>query len=114
MKAGVIFLPTSPGGLESVKQVDPLDVVGERGVGHQGLVAVDVVHCKFERQLVHAHQLTLAGLKNTTCQHAENVDKGACFQMQFMCRALLEIQRLKCDNCIKKKTTDLNPVVSNH
>lgn len=78
IKAEVIFSPTSSGGLETVKQVDPLDVVGERGVGHQGLVAVDVVDCKFKCQLVHTHQLTLAGLENTACQHTENVTR-ACF-----------------------------------
>lgn len=55
MEAGVIFSPTSSGGLKAVEHVDPLDVVGERGVGHQGLVAVDVVDCKFKRQLVHTH-----------------------------------------------------------
>lgn len=68
----MIFSPTSSGGLKAVEQVDPLDVVGERGVGHQGLVAVDVVDCEFERQLVHAHQLTLAGLENTACQRTHN------------------------------------------
>lgn len=67
---GITFcdhFPTSPRSLKPVEQVDPLDVVGEGGVGHQGLVAVDVIHRKLERQLVHTHQLTFAGLENTTC-----------------------------------------------
>lgn len=59
--------PTSPRSLEPIEQVDPLDVVGEGGVGHQGLVAVDVIHRKLERQLVHTHQLTFTGLEYTTC-----------------------------------------------
>lgn len=67
-----MFSPTSSGGLEAVEQVDPLDVVGECGVGHQGLVAVDVVDRKLERQLVHADQLTLAGLENAACQHTQS------------------------------------------
>lgn len=47
--------PTSPRGLEAIKQVDPLDIVGESGVGDQGLVAVYVVYSKLEGQLIHAH-----------------------------------------------------------
>lgn len=47
--------PTSSGGLEAIKQVDPLYIVGEGGVGDQGLVAVYVVYSKLEGQLIHAH-----------------------------------------------------------
>lgn len=46
---------TSSRSLKAIKQVDPLDVVGESGVGHQGLVAVDVVYGKLKGQFVHAH-----------------------------------------------------------
>lgn len=48
-------LPTSPGSLKAIKEVDPLNVVGESGVGHQGLVAVYVVNSKLEGQLVRTH-----------------------------------------------------------
>lgn len=58
--------PTSSRSLEAVEQVDPLNVVGESGVGHQGLVAVYVIDSELERQLIHAHQLALPGLENTT------------------------------------------------
>lgn len=49
-----------------IMPIDPLDVVSERGVGHQRLVAVYVVHSKLEGQLIHTHQLTLSGLKYST------------------------------------------------
>lgn len=47
--------PTSSRSFEAIEQVDPLNVVGESGVGHQGLVAVYVIDSELERQLVHAH-----------------------------------------------------------
>lgn len=47
---------TFPGGLEAVVDVNPLNVVGQRGVGQQGPVSVDVVDGEFEGQLLGADQ----------------------------------------------------------
>lgn len=62
-----VFL-TPPGSLEAVEEVNPLDVVRERGVRHQGPVAVDVGHGELEGQLVHAHQLALPRLEDAPCK----------------------------------------------
>lgn len=55
---------TSARGFKAVFGVDALNVVGERDVGHQGLVPVDVVDGKLERQLVQTDQFTLARLQD--------------------------------------------------
>lgn len=39
---------TFPGGLEAVKDVYSLDVIGQCGVGQQGAVPIDCVQGKFE------------------------------------------------------------------
>lgn len=49
-----LFL-TSSGGLKAIEQVDPLNIVGESRVGHQGLIAVYIIYSKLEGQFVHAH-----------------------------------------------------------
>lgn len=95
-------LPTSPGGLEAVEQVDPLDVVGERRVGHQGLVAVDVVDCKLERQLVHAHQLTLAGLENPACHARARRDTH---EMERRAMTRRNCSNSKNGSCLEAKCT---------
>lgn len=49
-----LFL-TSSGGLKAIEQVDPLNIVGESCVGHQGLITVYIIYSKLEGQFVHAH-----------------------------------------------------------
>lgn len=46
------WLLTFAGGLEAVKDVYSLDVVGQRGVGEQGAVPVDCVQGKFEGEFL--------------------------------------------------------------
>lgn len=48
-------VPTSSRRLKAIKDVDPLDVVGQSRVGHQGFVPIYVIYGKLERQLIHAH-----------------------------------------------------------
>lgn len=49
------MFPTSPGSLKAIKEVDPLNIICECRVWHQGFVAVYVIYSKLESQLVHAH-----------------------------------------------------------
>lgn len=104
-------LPTSSGGLEAVEQVDPLDVVGERGVGHQGLVAVDVVDCKFERQLVHTHQLTLAGLENTACRAHARRDTHKMERQMITCWNCSNLKNRSCSNLWRRSKQDTGTVI---
>ena len=65
---GSVATVTSPRGLETVEQVDPLDVVGQRGIGHQGAVPVNAGDCELERQLFHVHGLVFHSFKNPSCR----------------------------------------------
>ena len=53
-------------GLEAVEDVDPLDVVGEGGVGQQRAVPVDGVQGKLKGEFLGSRGATLDGLKYST------------------------------------------------
>ena len=62
---------TSPRGLKTVKQVYSLDIVGQRGVWHQGPVPVYVGYSKFKGQFLNTDGLIFKRLKDAPCKKEE-------------------------------------------
>lgn len=56
---------TPSGGFKAVKEVYSLDVVGQRGVWHQGSVSVDTCNSKFKGEFIHTDGFILPRLKDS-------------------------------------------------
>lgn len=73
---------TSSRGLKTVKEVYSLDVVGQRGVWHQGSVPVNASNSKFKGKFIHTDRLVLPRLKDASCN--QNKGKQQVFYLRLI------------------------------